>query len=531
MPDGPDIQIGLSTTGADAAAQEIAKIPAALEQIPASVPAAVDTIGEIPEAIGKIPAAVPAAGEAMKKIPEALRETTAALDDQKEKTDAAAAASEQYAKRLDQISEASRTMVAMATVEALKKTTSALRDATKEGGLLHDQAEKMGPALDTVDNGLDMMTVGLGTAVATGNPLIGLLAGVAKGFFTVFEAYGKMRKAEDDAEAEQIRAADAGIKLHQLQIFTKKHLAEITQIAGIEAENAALTAQENALKRLIDLRERMQSTANKGARQEVEMAKLKGGDVALAEANVMAVELQGELNQLKDNLAQVKQSASAATQAEASANVAWAYAQEQVAAGMRGLWDADTQALKKTAEDASAKGAAERQKLADTINLYGEQKNTILRGAEIELARYEKESRGPLSAAAKKALDGIYNTVRQEVATTTTSATEVISQIQADGDKVYAAAMDKAQEVSAAIQTAGTGSAKAVQGVGTVATATAAKVDQAVAGAADQVTKALDELTNKVVASLARIAANGVSNANRLAAQETQINQLFSRLR
>ncbi len=496
MANDKDIKIGLSIAGADAAAADINKVPEALNEIPAAIDDVSDALGEQGDEFGQ-----------------------------------ATEAAQRHSAQLDEISKASRTLVAIQTVEMLKKTTSALREATAEGGLLHDQLGDLGPALDTVDNGLDMMSAGLSAAVATGNPVIGVLAGIAAGIVGVTDAYKEMRAQLDTEDAKKKQADEMEQKRLDAIEFRKRNLSLITQVEGIGAENEALAEQEDSLKRMIQLRERLSGQANTAARQEVQLAKLKGGDVALAEANVIATELQGALQGLNDKMVAAKQDAFTATQQEISTNKAWQLAQEEVAAGLRDLWSEDTQEIKSAAEKAATEGQRERQKLTDFMTVSENSRQEILRSAEIALETKEKEYEGKTSAKAAAAFQGVFNSLVSEQQKGQETAQQAIASIQADAARVTAAAETKAQEVKTAMQTAATSAAQTVQGIGSQASQQATAVNQAVASAGNQVRESLDLLTEKVVTVLAQISATTIKNSNEIARQGAQINQLFARIR
>lgn len=510
MGNDKNITIGIKTVGAGAAASEIDKIP---------------------DAIDKIPSSMPAAADAIEKVPDAIDEVTDALSQQRDELGKATEEAKRHSEQLDEISQASRALVAIQTVEMLKKATGALREATAEGGLLHDQLGDLGAALDTVDNGLDMMSAGLGAAAATGNALIGVLVGVASGLAGVYEARQKLRQSEDSADAAKQRAQEMELKHLKSIEFRKQNLSLITQVEGISAENQALAEQEDSLRRMIDLREKLAGQANTAARQEVQLAKLKGGDVALAEANVIATELQGALQTLNDDLTAAKKEATAATANEISANKAWQLAQLEVADNLRGLWDDDTQALKAAAENAAKEGEQAREKLTGFIGTSENSRLEILRNAEIALETKEKEYEGKTSTAAGAAFQRVFNSLVAEQSKGEQTAQQAIAQIQADASIVTTAADTKAQEVVTAMQTAAAGTAQAIGGVGQQAAQSSMAVNQAVSAATKQVNDALNLMTNKMVEALARIAANGIANANRLAQQEARINQLYARIR
>jgi hypothetical protein len=313
--------------------------------------------------------------------------------------------------------------------------------------------------------------------------------------------------------------------------FNKKNAALITQVEGITEENKALDDQEQALRRIIDLREKLSGQANTAARQEVQLAKLKGGDVSLAEANLIATELNGSLQTLNDKISAAKQQAADSTAKENAASANWQLAQNEVAAGLRDLWAKDTQDKKAAAESAAAKGEQDRQKLSDFIVTSANTREEIIRKGEIDLETKEKEYAGKTSRQAAAAFQGVYNTLVEEQRKIPETAQQAIAQIQADATQITSAADSKAQEVTAAIQKASTGAVQAISKVGTSANANATASNQAIESAGKQVKESIELLTDKVISVLSQVSAAAIANANKIATQQTQINQLFARQR
>ena len=102
-----------------------------------------------------------------------------------------------------------------------------------------------GKSLEALGGGLNMVSAGMSTFVATGNPVAGLLAGIVAGVPAVIAAYNEMRTAQDNL-------------LHAGEIFARNMVDSETQRKSLAqtvyATNlkAALEAEAAAAKKLSD---------------------------------------------------------------------------------------------------------------------------------------------------------------------------------------------------------------------------------------------------------------------------------------
>lgn len=258
------------------------------------------------------------------------------------------------------------------------------------------------------------------------------------------EALKDLRKAIDgtgDLEASIKRAEEAKTALEGV----KQARAESAQIelAGIYGEeNEKLREQERTLQRIGNLRSAMGNLEVEGARQEVESAKQRGGDVGLAEANVLATQLRTGLGKLQQDLSETKAAADTA-QGQADA------AMVSYNAAIRDKLDpAKITDLGKAVDAAQTAANAANQAVADQSRIFEASKTNLIRGAENSLASLEQEFDGKTSAAAKQAFDGIYQNLQTSFSE---GPRQAIESIKVETEKVSQAAATKAGEVAAGI--------------------------------------------------------------------------------
>ena len=355
-------------------------------------------------------------------------------------------------------------------------------------------------------------------------------AAVGAATFAVKElavAWVDMKQSEHDAE-EAAAAADAYPKyLAKRREFIAQHAGDISRLKSIREENTALHEQEDTFKRMLDLRNKLSAQAVTAAGQEVKLAKLKGGDVALAEANLIAATMKDDLDKLRGQLAGAQRSLAQAGNDELLAVGRLRDAQDRVAAGLTTAEAAGIKGLEETAKSAAEKQVTARENLNGLLVTFSGSQTNIIRQAEISLEEKEQEYQGKISPAAAKAFQKVFNSLGQELAKGPAQATAAIEQIKANAATVTTAATVKAQEVDATMQTAAAGSVQALAGIG----ASAGQSNRQISLATTQVQQALDRMTDKFITSIAMIAATGIKNAARLSTQQAQINQLFARIR
>lgn len=254
----------------------------------------------------------------------------------------------------------------------------------------------------------------------------------------------KLRKELDgtgDLEAAIKRAEDAKKALAGvIQARAEAGQVELASIYG--EENEKLKEQEKTLQRIGNLRSTLGNLEAQGARQEVESAKQRGGDVGLAEANVLAVQLRSGLEKLQQDLSETKATADTAQGQANAALVAYN-------AAIRDKLDPAmiTQLGDKVDAAQTATNAA-NQAAADQEAIFVAAKTNLIRGSENGLAALEQEFDGKTSTAAKQAFDSIYQNLQTSFSE---GPREAIKAIKADTAKVTQDATTKAGEVTAAI--------------------------------------------------------------------------------
>ena len=332
---------------------------------------------------------------------------------------------------------------------------------------------------------------------------------------TVDYMYGGERQMLE----EQIAWASAA----KHEAFIKENADLIKHVAGIEAENKAMSEQERQINRLVALKEKLNGQENTAARQEVELAKLKGGDVALAEANALSTEMRTALDGLNNKLVLARQAVNKAAEGERNAADALFIYQKGVADDVRKENKEEYDKLKKAAEDANKKYAEARESLQDQNAAFGGAQKNILRKTEIDLEKKEDEYSGQTSTAASKAFQKVYQSLKDEVAK---GPTEAIAQIQVEVGTITTSANAKATEINTALSTERTGTIAAIQTL-----APTAASSSAIVAAVSQAKDAVNAQTQVFISSIGQISSAVIANSNRLAAQQAQIAQLFARIR
>lgn len=392
---------------------------------------------------------------------------------------------------------------------------------------LADSLETTGQVVSKAGEAASTIALGF----AAGGP-VG--AALATAFVAVKELAGgwvEMKQAEHDAEEAAKGVIRQQEHINKLRAFNKEHAGDKTRLHAIREENAAMHEQEDSFRRMIELQNILSNQAASAAGKEVQLAKLKGGDVALAEANLIAATMKSQLDELNGKLASGREALERTASDELLAVGRLRDTQNRVKAGLIKTEDAGLEGLEETARRAGEKQETARANLNTLLSSYQGAQQNIVRDAEISLETKEQEYAGKTSTAAAKAFGGVYKSLGEELAKGPEDAKVAIGKIKADAATVTTAAESKAQEVSTQMQAASVGSVQAVQSVGQTAATAAGAIQKAVGTAQSQVNVALDKMTNEVVTSLAKIAANVIKNSNRIAVQQSQINQIMARIR
>jgi hypothetical protein len=265
-----------------------------------------------------------------------------------------------------------------------------------------------------------------------------------------------------------------------------------------EKELKALLAQEESIKRIAALRNGLATLQTEAARQEVESAKLRGGDVQLAQANQLSAELDAGLSRLGDNLRSSVQQAEIARAQLDAAMVAHGQALKDQ---LDQLDPEKYQGIVNARQDAEQAFSDAQQAVTDQQQLFEATKTNLLRGVENSLAELDLEAGEATSKASENARSAIYNRIRAEFGSIQTGGDEVIRQ-EADATK-QALATERQGTVKAiqqlapqeqdtsAIVKAVTETATALQSQGTSVLSAVSKLME-VASGLDSKTRALE---------------------------------------
>ncbi len=211
-------------------------------------------------------------------------------------------------------------------------------------------------------------------------------AGLA-GFNTGMDEIIARMKFAEEAQAKFLKTRlDTSQKNLQLQI---------------SRENEELDYQLSVVRQINSARNQSDNIAVQRAQNQVKVAQQDGGDVAAAEANVLLVSLQADLEALRRGLGETRQKAAAAEEQMDSA--------------------------KALLDDAIAKGASEArimeldQQATDKVNAYvlldkevknqsaliGQKATLLAENTEIALVDLQDKNKGAISKAAQKGIDAV----------------------------------------------------------------------------------------------------------------------------
>lgn len=458
-------------------------------------------------------AAAEALGKSILKIEDAAKTAARDLDvvsakalqagrDQKAEAEAQAAAAkaaEEEAKSLKNIEAAGKALVAMKVVDFLKETTAALKEASREGGLLHDQLGDLGPACDAVDGGLSVITAGMGAFVTTGNPVTAVLAGIGAGAGKVASAYMDMANAGKDTAAATARLAE---QLEYTRVKTKELNEE--KLRGwlreyYKEETDELTRQAAQIERIIQLRAKLASVEQERANRQITIAQQRGGDVDLARANALATELRLAMEALNGELANARNQAGQAIQAAAAAESNYKTAVNQAVSS-------EELARLSTILDATRTDAATAAEvLAASETEIAARRQNALESVETKFTDQEQAADENISTAAKKSYDTIYQSLKDNVS-------------------------DEAPRAVAAINT--TLSNERAATVASIQTLTPTPQDSAaITGSVKELSAAINKQGNAIIAALAAAAAGAAATTAVINQQGDAINQIYARLR
>jgi hypothetical protein len=385
------------------------------------------------------------------KVTKSIFATTDAAKDAARQADVAAVKAKQNAAELGAAAEKAdpqlsrlignqRAQVAGQIAQAIGGLGEATR---KMAGQVKESDLELSKTLDTTAVGLDSVTNSLAFAAqgfALGGPFgaavgatVGLMSGPLKA------AFEDMTTSIINATKAEKQAAEMVVKLGiaRENFAANQKFLDLKEI--YDAENQFLKAQEETMKRQLALRDRLASTELTGARQEVDAAKLRGGDVALAETNVLVTQLRVGLDKLNGTLGLAQTQAANAEVGAAAAKAAYDNAV------LNKIGPAEVEALAAKALAANQQVTSTAENLAGQTQEFEASKRVLLIGAENSLGALEKELPAKISNQAKAAGDGLYQNIKDSYAE---GPKKVIPLVKVETAEVKAAITAKATEVT-----------------------------------------------------------------------------------
>lgn len=190
-------------------------------------------------------------------------------------------------------------------------------------------------------------------------------------------------------------------------------------------ENAELERQETLLLRLAGLRQERAGLQQAAAKQEVDFAKQRGGDVELAEINALSVELTADITRLDESITQSRNEVAAAQKAVDDALIVESQAIQQK------LSKEEIAEFSKAADEAVQALGESKEILREQVANFNESKKREINDLDYRRAELEKEFGDRFSKAAKTAADNFYARLQEEAAKTEKD-TERVVQVFAD---------------------------------------------------------------------------------------------------
>ncbi|MBK1884391.1 hypothetical protein JIN85_18380 [Luteolibacter pohnpeiensis] len=419
----------------------------------------------------------------------------------------AAEARELEQAQLNEITQATRAMVALQAAEFLRGMVNELQNATKAGGAFHDELGGLTGALEQTDNALGVMTAGLGAFVATGNPVIGTLAGIAGGASGVASAFADMKKAQKDLAVKLRELEEQPKRLLEAQQQLRREIGNDFLLETYSRETKELEKQEQTILRINALRGAKRSAEQTKADADITIARNTGGDVQAAEARALQVRIQNQLAELDESLGTIQRKADAAQEQA-----------DQALGKLRSAGDLYRDAnhpeykkLSGEADDAADEAESAKRDLAAARETYVATKEAIIAQGEASLSTLEADTNQAISEEAQKLRDSIYNglkdsyasiqTDQQSIATqaaeaSTSARTEIENRIQADASGVSEVIETKRRQIESEMQKL----AQQVQGV-TVSSEMTSSVTRAI----QDLARSQDDFGKTIVASLRQV--------------------------
>ncbi|MCW1913739.1 hypothetical protein OJ996_09145 [Luteolibacter sp. GHJ8] len=390
------------------------------------------------------------AAGAVREAAEAQTENTAALEEATEAAEEAwkqqadldlaqvksARSAREQAAALQEIRNAGRAIIALQLAEHLRGALNELSKLADEGSGAGDSLGQglaaAKPAIESVKTGIDGITSGLGAAIATGNPLLGLLAGtVAMGgnLITTYkdmrlqieltaQAQARAKQAVEDFATARRKLSDQLRKEAEEDIFEQRGIEAARATRDIQnqnqissAETAAAQAQRNAAAQDA-VRRSADPTAIASGEAVLRLSEaFKKLDESLAFAETQAKEAQIVADKAANDASNARNSGDSSIEEIRALESKARAASEAAASADKGVETLAAINEQKKAE-LTATVQSELGKLGDAIG------KTVTDQANETIGFLEtaaQEQGGKLSASAKRVLDDLYTMVRDSI--------------------------------------------------------------------------------------------------------------------
>jgi hypothetical protein len=533
-----DITIGIKTTGADTAAADIRKVEDATEDLGRAQRQAQYDAGKAGGMGGQLAPGVSLPSRDMEAANAAATRSFAELKDKVRVTEIA------YYDLNAEIARTGNTIESVAAgpiTTAGKKLQAAAPPLKNLGGVFTNVGYQVTDFTTQVSMGTSAFTAfaqqapqaigaiqamggagvklseALSTSVGAMLPLSLIVTELAIGIPMAVRAWESMTAAQKKlADSSKNAAEQLAFQRSQQQLLTEQEARGF--VAGYYAEQAEeLERQVRAIERINQLRGELNNIEQQRANQEITIAGQRGGDVALAEANALAVQLRTGVEALNGTLGEAQQKASVAQAAAEAASSAY---QTAINTNATAKEIEDLGALKTKAETAAAEA---RQAFADTTQKITAQRAALLSDVEIDLADKEAEYSDKTSAAAAKGFQSVYDSLKEAVATGPTAA---IEQIKVEVGTITTAATAKVTEVKTSLDTERRDTVSAIK------SATPTPQDtQAIVDSIRALSEAINNQGNAMISTINAITAVVNENARRMGNFQQQINQIMARIR
>ncbi len=485
---------------ADQAVAHIEKVTTAME----GAGDAATVLDPVEEALKKIDAA----GAEVQSRLDGLNQDLEEIDQQQRK---ATISGDEQAKSLKKIETAGRAVVALQLASFLGESITKLRDATSEGGEFEGKLGDIKGALDQAENALGVFQAGLGTFIATGNPILGALGGIGGGLGGLTRAWQDMRAAQRSVSEGQREYIELQESMRQGQQRLAEEARSEFQLKVYREEADELERAGRALERNNELRNAQNDAAVAEARANVTVARNTGGDVALAEARLLATQLTSQLQALDANLAESQQKAAAAAQEAERARVAANDAAVNNPAKFEELDQAADEAAKRAADAMAESG--------HNADMYRSEKQKILADTRGSLSGLTSEVNTATSAAAKSELSKIQSALNSGYST----LSQAVPKISGEAAKPV---LEQIKQVDQAVKTERTNTTNAI-----VELTPKPQDTKAVESAVRGLERGMEERDNKIIAVVTALTAYVQSRDGQISGLQQQINSLRGQIR